>query len=73
MEPIVHGLKEKYSACMEMNRVNFHANSTWRELLSPIGTPEFVLLDSAREVLYRWFGFTEAEEFAAVLDPLCSS
>jgi hypothetical protein len=58
---------------MSMQRVNFHAKSTWHELLSPIGTPEFVLLDSSEEIIYRWFGVTEAEEFAAVLDPLCSS
>ena len=71
MEPIVHGLKEKYSSCMSMNRVNFHARSEWREMLSPIGTPEFVLLSSSKEIIYRWFGYTEEEEFAAVLDPLC--
>lgn len=73
MEPIVHGLEDKYSSCMSMKRVNFHAASTWRELLSPIGTPEFVLLNSAEEIIYRWFGVTETEEFAAVLDPLCGS
>jgi hypothetical protein len=71
MEPIVHGLKQKYSSCMDMNRVNFHANSEWEELLSPIGTPEFVLLNSSKKILYRWFGYTETGEFAAVLDPLC--
>jgi hypothetical protein len=73
MEPIVHGLEDQYSSCMSMKRVNFHAKSAWRELLSPIGTPEFVLLDSSEEIIYRWFGVTEAEEFAAVLDPLCGS
>ena len=73
MEPIVHGLKEKYSRCMSMQRVNFHARSEWHELLSPLGSPEFALLDSSKEVIQRWFGVTEAEEFAAVLDPLCGS
>jgi len=73
MEPIVHGLEDKYSNCMSMQRVNFHSKSVWREALSPIGTPEFVLLDSSEEIIYRWFGVTEAEEFSAVLDPLCGS
>jgi hypothetical protein len=73
MEPIVHGLKDKYSSCMNLQRVNFHAHSTWHELLTPIGSPEFVLLDSSKEVIQRWFGVTEEEEFTAVLDPLCSS
>ena len=58
---------------MNMQRVNFHAKSTWHELLSPIGTPEFVLLDAAEEIIYRWFGITEEEAFAAVIDPLCGS
>jgi hypothetical protein len=73
MEPIVHGLEDKYGSCMSMQRVNFHAKSMWRDLLSPIGTPEFVLLDSSEEIIHRWFGVTEADEFAAVLDPLCGS
>jgi hypothetical protein len=72
MESIVYGLKANYSHCMSMERVNFHAASEWRELLSPLGTPEFVLLDSAGSVIQRWFGVTEAEEFAAVLDPRCA-
>jgi hypothetical protein len=71
MVPIVYGLEDKYSSCMDMERVNFHGRTKWRELLSPIGTPEFVLLKSSKEIVYRWFGFTEAEEFATVLDPLC--
>jgi thioredoxin-related protein len=73
MEPIVYGLEEKYSSCMSMKRVNFHARSDWHELLSPIATPEFVLLDSSKEIIYRWFGYTEEQEFAAVIDPLCGS
>jgi hypothetical protein len=71
MEPIVHGLEDKYSSCMSMQRVNFHSKSAWGEALSPIGTPEFVLLYSSEEIIYRWFGVTEAEEFAAVLNSLC--
>lgn len=73
MEPIVYGLKDKYSSCMIMQRVYFHAESDWKELLSPIGTPEFVLLRASKEIIYRWFGITEEQEFASVLDPLCGS
>lgn len=71
VEPIVHGLKETYGNCMSMSRVDFHARSEWTDLLSPIGTPEFVLLDSHKQVIYRWFGYTTEAEFAAVIDPLC--
>lgn len=72
MEPIVHGLKTKYSSCMAMERVNFHHHTSWHELLFPSGSPEFALLDSDEQIIYRWIGFTEEQEFAAVLDPLCS-
>jgi hypothetical protein len=71
MEPIVNGLKKKYSQCLKLERVNFHASTPWHELLSPIGSPEFALLDSSKQVLYRWFGVVPADEFSAVFDPLC--
>ena len=71
MDPIVNGLKKEYAGCIKMERVNFHVWSSWHELLYPVGTPEFGLLNSSKEVLYRWFGVVEKEEFAAVLDPLC--
>jgi len=71
MDPIVNGLKKKYGHCMKLERVNFHTTTTWSELLSPIGSPEFALLDSSKQVLYRWFGVVPADEFSAVLDPLC--
>jgi hypothetical protein len=72
MEPIVNGIKKKYLNCMKVERVNFHQWSSWHDLLSPFGTPEFDLLDSSNEVLYRWFGVVDEEEFTAVLDPFCS-
>ena len=71
MEPIVHGLKKKYSGCMRIQRVPIHAKFTWHELLSPIGAPEFVLLKASEEIIHRWSGYTEEKAFAPVLDPLC--
>jgi hypothetical protein len=72
MTPIVHGLKTKYSSCLTVKRVNFHQHTPWHDFIFPIGSPEFALLDSEEQILYRWFGFTEEEEFTAVLDPLCT-
>ena len=72
MEPIVRGLKKKYSSCMRLERVNYHEWTSWHDLLFPFGSPEFVLLDSSGQVLFRWFGLTTEEEFSVVLDPLCS-
>jgi hypothetical protein len=71
MEPIVNGIKKEYASCMTVERVNFHKWSPWHDLLYPIGSPEFALLDSSKSVLYRWFGVVDKDEFAAVLDPLC--
>ena len=72
MEPIVYGIKKQYSSCMRVERVNFHEWTAWHELLFPIGSPEFAILDSSKQVIHRWFGYTEAEEFTELLDPLCS-
>ena len=72
MEPIVYGLKKKYALCIKLERVNFHQWTDWHELIYPLASPEFALLDSSKQILYRWFGVVEEEDFAAVLDPLCS-
>ena len=73
MIPIVHGLKQRYRGCLDVTEVNFHRASPLHEALRPLGSPEFALLDADEQVLYRWYGFTEAEEFDAVLQPLCGS
>ena len=73
MNPIVDGIKKKYMHCLKLERVNYHGRTTWHELLFPIGSPEFALLDSSKNVLYRWAGVTPKEDFSAVLDPLCFS
>ena len=71
MDPIVHGIQKKYRGCIKLERVNFHGDSAWHELLFPLGSPEFALLTSSKEILYRWFGVTSPEEFAEIIDPLC--
>jgi thioredoxin-related protein len=71
MQPIVNGIKKEFKACLHLERVNFHAETQWNILLSPMGTPEFALLDSSGNIIYRWVGFTEKEEFVAVMKPLC--
>lgn len=71
MNPIVNGLKKKYRHCLKLERVNYHEWTPWHELLFPIGSPEFALLDSAQQVLYRWVGVIPENEFSAILNPLC--
>jgi hypothetical protein len=72
MEPIVDGIQKKYRGCIKLERVNFHGETSWHELLFPLGSPEFALLTASKEIIYRWFGVVEPEEFAEILDPLCS-
>ena len=52
MQPIVNGIKKEFKACLQLERVNFHAETQWHILLSPMGTPEFALLDSSRNIIY---------------------
>ena len=73
MEPIVDGITKRYKGCIKLERVNYHAQTSWHELLFPVGSPEFALLDSAKNTIYRWSGYTEADEFTEIIDPLCSS
>ena len=54
-----------------LERVNFHEHTPWHDLLFPLASPEFALLDSSKRIIYRWFGYTEESEFATVFDPLC--
>jgi hypothetical protein len=67
----VDGLEKQYRSCLKVERTSFHTNTHWSELIGPIGAPEFALLDAGETILHRWVGFTEEEEFIAVLEPLC--
>ncbi|MBI3161277.1 MAG: hypothetical protein HYZ23_02145 [Chloroflexi bacterium] len=71
MLPIVNGIKKEFQACLQVERVHISADTQWHDLIDPIGTPEFALVDSPGNVIYRWVGFTEREEFADVIHPLC--
>ncbi len=71
MQPIVNGIKKEFKACLRLERVNLRSETQWHVLLSPIGTPEFALLDSSDQIIYRWIGFTEKEQFVEVMKPLC--
>jgi len=71
MEPIVDRLKKDYRSCFTLERVNFHDRTPWHDLLFPLASPEFALLDSSNQILYRWFGYTEREGFDEILEPIC--
>jgi len=71
MDPIVNGIRKKYEGCMRVEHTNFHQWSDWHELIYPVGSPEFALLDSSLNLIHRWFGVVDYEEFEETLDPLC--
>jgi hypothetical protein len=72
MRPIVDGLAKHYAACLSVERINFNGDNDWIARLDPVGTPEFVLLDAAGALRYRWFGTVTPEEFDTIIAPLCS-
>lgn len=72
MDPIVNGIRKKYENCIQVERTNFHQSSDWHELIYPVASPEFALVDSSNQILYRWFGVVDEEEFVEILDPLCN-
>jgi len=72
MQPIVNGLEKEYGSCIRLQSVNYHAATRWHELIEPIGSPEFAVMDSNEKILHRWVGFTERVAFESVLEPLCS-
>ncbi len=71
MEPIVYELTQKYQSCLTLVRANFHTSGPWQTKISPLGSPEFALVDASGKILYRWSGFTEAAVFEDVLKPIC--
>lgn len=71
MQPIVHGIQKQFRSCLKVERVYFLSDTLWHNLIGPLGTPEFALVDRDRNVLRRWIGLTERSEFEAVIAPLC--
>jgi hypothetical protein len=73
MQPIVNGLETEFNSCIRLQRVNYHTETRWHALIGPIGSPEFALLDSSENILHRWIGLTDKEDFESVLAPLCGA
>ena len=68
MAPIVHGLEAEF-----YGRINFAfldagdpATKDFQRSLGFVTQPEFYLLDGEGAVLYRWFGYIDAEDFRTV-------
>ena len=73
MRPIVNGLKAKYGECLDFVHSNFHADSPLRRTLTPIGTPEFFVVDAHGVVLRHWIGGTSKEELELALAEVCGT
>ena len=71
MEPIVHGLIQKYAEYIQFERENFHMDTPRHRELGPVASPEFSLLDANGSVLGRWVGVTEAEELDEAMSAMC--
>ena len=71
MEPIVYEVKKQYKNCIQVERVNYHVWTSWHELIAPLVSPEFALLDGQKNILHRWFGVIEKVGFTEILNSLC--
>ncbi|MEW6092620.1 MAG: hypothetical protein AB1531_01520 [Chloroflexota bacterium] len=70
MAPIVHGLEAEY-----FGRINFvfmdaddPATFDFQRALGFAVQPEFYLLNGEGNVLFRWFGYVQADDFRSVFD-----
>jgi hypothetical protein len=70
MAPIVHGLEAEYYGRIKFNYLDIddQRNEEFMRALGAITRAEFYLLDSAGNILYRWYGYTEATSFREQFD-----
>ncbi len=70
MAPIVHGLEAEYHGRILFTYLDAGdpATDDFQRTLGFAVQPEFHLLDGEGNVLYRWFGYVEAEEFRSIFE-----
>ena len=63
MEPVVHGLEEKYAGEIKFARLDINNPATYiyQDFLNVRYQPEFYLLDAEGNVLKRFVGYTSQE------------
>jgi len=75
MAPIVHGLEAEYYGKVRFTYLDTDDSRTedFMRTLGAITQSEFYLLDADGNILYRWYGYTEAasfrEQFERALNP----
>lgn len=75
MAPIVHGLEAEYYGKIKFSYLDIDDPRTepFMRVLAAITRSEFYLLDGDGNILYRWYGYTEAssfrEQFENALNP----
>jgi len=70
MAPIVHGLEAEYYSRVQFVFLDADdpATTDFQRQFGFRVQPEFYLLDGQGEVLYRWFGYVETDNFRSVFD-----
>ena len=70
MAPIVHGLEAEYYGRIKFSYLDIddQRSEEFMRALGAITRAEFYLLDAAGNILYRWYGYTEAGSFREQFD-----
>jgi hypothetical protein len=74
MAPIVHGLEAEYYGRVKFNYLDIddQRNEQFLRALGAITRSEFYLIDADGNILYRWYGYTEASSFRDQFDKALS-
>ena len=70
MAPIVHGLEAEYYGKVRFSYLDIDdsLNEKFMRALGAITRSEFYLVDADGNILYRWYGYTDASSFREQFD-----
>jgi len=70
MAPVVHGLEAEYYGRIKFNYLDIddQRNQKFMRALGALTRAEFYLVDGDGNILHRWFGYTQADDFRAEFD-----
>jgi thioredoxin-like negative regulator of GroEL len=75
MAPVVHGLEADYAGKVDFVYLDSDdaATKPFRDQLQARGQPRFYLLDGQGQVVEKWSGSVDREDFVAAIDRLLST
>lgn len=70
MAPVVHGLEAEFHGRIRFSYLDIddQRNQRFMRALGALTRAEFYLVDGDGNILYRWFGYTQPDDFRAEFD-----